>query len=289
VSPQYRLALLLVALLPSCLDEPAASPLGSSCDRAADCAAGLECLYGRCRAPCTFDRDCAPGATCVGSPDDPGRRACTFSDEGGDRGPCPPPLRSLDDGSCREPCEPPAEGAPDPCGPGRSCDPELEVCLEQPAPDGDVDADADVDADVDVDVDADADADIDADADPDLPMDGDASSDADPDDGGAVECTGAALPSCRSCCWDRDETGWTRCWPSGCPIDDIVVDCWPGGCTRGEICCLDGTGAFLSCVPEASCISARQACTAHSDCTLSVPGGACSFAPDPLDLCQRCI
>lgn len=62
VRPNALGALVLLATLVACQSAP--SP-GASCVRQTDCASPLVCAYGRCRAECTQNRDCPPGASCL--------------------------------------------------------------------------------------------------------------------------------------------------------------------------------------------------------------------------------
>ena len=107
--------MLVVAGLGSCLEGGARRPLGSRCDGDGDCAEGLVCRYGRCRALCSLDRDCPEGGACVPVAGSPGERVCTLEGEGGDEG-CPGDLRAVD-GLCRETCGPEGEVCEGP----RSC------------------------------------------------------------------------------------------------------------------------------------------------------------------------
>ena len=50
----------------------AGAALGDACNRPFDCAAGLSCADGSCRALCFFDTDCAGGQTCTCPLNDPG-------------------------------------------------------------------------------------------------------------------------------------------------------------------------------------------------------------------------
>lgn len=55
-------ALVLVLLAAACQSAP--TP-GASCTHTSECASGLVCRYGRCRAECTANADCPLGAACL--------------------------------------------------------------------------------------------------------------------------------------------------------------------------------------------------------------------------------
>ncbi len=104
--------------LSSCIGGSGGLPLGSRCE-AGGCEGSLVCRYGRCRAACTFDRDCGDGRACVAVAGSPGERVCTERDEAGcdpaDGASCPEGLLcDPDELLCRSPC---GTG----CGDGREC------------------------------------------------------------------------------------------------------------------------------------------------------------------------
>ena len=77
------LVLAAVLWLAGCLENRTDRPLGSTCSGDTECAHDLVCSYGRCRAQCSFDRDCPPGQACVASADPvSGARVCTAGEEG---------------------------------------------------------------------------------------------------------------------------------------------------------------------------------------------------------------
>jgi hypothetical protein len=110
---------LLVAVglwLAGCLEDRSDRPLGSSCSGDTECRQDLICRYGRCRAQCSFDRDCPDGTVCVVS-EDPSERVCTVPDDH-QAGSCPGETIWLEDEAvCRDPCG----EEPDRCPPGYHC------------------------------------------------------------------------------------------------------------------------------------------------------------------------
>lgn len=87
------------------------------CTSAADCAGGLVCTSGECRAPsdvCQFDFQCAAGRSCVD-----GRCLQPCTNTVPNTG-CAPSQRCADDGYCRYP-DVPFERCPMGCGVGQRC------------------------------------------------------------------------------------------------------------------------------------------------------------------------
>ena len=246
----YATVLLLLGGLwavEACLDEGSGNPLGERCDDDGSCGEGT-CIYGRCRARCTFDRECGEGQACVAVDGDPEQRVCTAGDEGagGAEGGCPEPLLRGEDGICREPCGD--------CGTGRTCSDG--VCVETAAGDGDGDADADADGGADADGDADADQDT-------TPW---------------VQCGLELLcGSEQHCCFDQ-RTG-TRACQSTCL--GIIVECDSDeDCELEHTCCL--SERRLRCVPAGtrcelgSCLLASECNGSHPRCCLLDEIGLCA-------------
>jgi hypothetical protein len=116
----FVLGCLSLTVLTGCLAKDSGRPVGDRCSGDGECQSGLHCVYGRCRQPCTFDRDCGAGAACVPSADDPSLYVCTLPDEQGGTT-CPMGLGDDGTGMCRRPCE---TDGPEPnlvCGPSQSC------------------------------------------------------------------------------------------------------------------------------------------------------------------------
>jgi hypothetical protein len=120
----FRLVLggcVVTALAGCLLNRDSKRPVGDPCWGDGQCESALHCLYGRCRQPCTTDRDCGTGAACVPSLENPSIYGCTLPDESGGTT-CPDGLSGDGTGVCRRPCNPlgPEPGAP--CGPAQTCD-----------------------------------------------------------------------------------------------------------------------------------------------------------------------
>jgi hypothetical protein len=174
------LALAAILWLAGCLEGRSDRPLGSTCSGDTECAGDLVCSYGRCRAQCSFDRDCPEGTVCVQG-EGGGSGVCTLAEEEG--------------------CEATS------CAPGWVC--VGGECVRVVGGDGDGDIDVDADSDSDSDTDSDTDGDTDADADVDADGDSDADLDADADvetDTDADEVCigegdeGGTLPESPTCC-----------------------------------------------------------------------------------------
>ncbi len=98
------------------------------CARHSDCPGSLSCIAGRCTHECEEDRDCAPGASCVGVDDgmprceDPADRSCARNSD------CDGELTCAADGRCRLPCR-----ADRDCREGSACEDGLCVPFEADA------------------------------------------------------------------------------------------------------------------------------------------------------------
>lgn len=95
----HRTALALFLVLAAACDADVS--LGASCAYDSECAAGLACRFGRCRAECLSARDCDEGLECVvgaagGACSVPQDRGCTVAG-------CSDGL-VCDDDVCRQPC-----------------------------------------------------------------------------------------------------------------------------------------------------------------------------------------
>jgi formylglycine-generating enzyme required for sulfatase activity len=80
------------------------SALGDACKGSGDCAAGLSCLFGRCRASCKADSDCSGDSLCF---TDGTTSGCRLPNERtcGDAGACAGALLACGvDGTCRVAC-----------------------------------------------------------------------------------------------------------------------------------------------------------------------------------------
>jgi len=130
----------VIGIVVACLPGDAGRPLGSQCSSSAGCEDGLVCAYGRCRAECTFDRDCPAGAECVVAEGSVAGGVCRLVDEGCDSSPCTPDQLCVGDGDCIDRFVPPgADGDADVDGDGDADSGD--------GGDGDGDQDADVGGD----------------------------------------------------------------------------------------------------------------------------------------------
>ncbi len=75
-------ALVAALCLAGCIEGRTDWPLGTRCSDDSGCGEGLVCRYGRCRGPCSFDRDCPEGTRCVVDPGG-GSGVCTLVEEEG--------------------------------------------------------------------------------------------------------------------------------------------------------------------------------------------------------------
>jgi formylglycine-generating enzyme required for sulfatase activity len=116
-----RLLPVFALTVAACLAKDSGRPVGDPCSGDGQCRSGLHCQYGRCRQPCTYDRDCGLGEACVPSLADPSLYVCTLPEEGRGSG-CPDGLRDNELGVCRRPCDPDGPDPGAPCGPAQTCD-----------------------------------------------------------------------------------------------------------------------------------------------------------------------
>lgn len=125
---RHLVALALTAALglAGCLHGDRRRPLGERCTEDSQCETSLVCQYGRCRAECTFDRDCPEGSICVVA-EDGSSRVCVDEICGPGEEECPPGLACGPDGRCREECD-----DDESCGDDRIC--LYGFCFEDPHP-----------------------------------------------------------------------------------------------------------------------------------------------------------
>jgi Tol biopolymer transport system component len=98
IKSAYWILVPTALVLAACHGGDSEHGLGSHCKQNSECRLGLLCGFGRCRASCDRDGDCADGA-CVTTPD--GNEVCTVQGET-----CAEGLAADQEGICRNTCPP---------------------------------------------------------------------------------------------------------------------------------------------------------------------------------------
>jgi hypothetical protein len=99
------LAAIIVLASPACSSTPPGLGPAQACHENSDCASGLICTLGACRAQCATAADCLAGGTCVDNGDE---AVCQYASENNStctkESDCSPPLACASDYRCRNLC-----------------------------------------------------------------------------------------------------------------------------------------------------------------------------------------